>query len=157
VWAGSLAAALFAVILVVGLFPSANRETETDGPGSIDIAIVPPPGSVTIGRSIDPDGTIPEQAQETAFATGEAVIAAVAVEEIPAGEPVKVIWVGPDGNPVSEETKQVEAGAAYLDFRTESTAAWEQGDYRAEVWVGAEKITERSFEINAEPAGPPPY
>lgn len=157
VLAGSLAAALFAVILVFGLFPSANRETATDGPGSVDIAIVPPPGSVTIGRSIDPDGTIPEQAQETDFAAGEAVIAAVPVEEFPAGERVRVVWVGPDGTPVSEETKQVEAGAAYLGFSTEGTAAWEKGDYRAEVWVGSEKITERSFEITAEPAPPPPY
>lgn len=111
---------------------------------------------MTIGRSIDPDGTIPEEARQEGFAPGEDVIAAVPVEAIPAGENVRIVWIGPDGTPVSEETKQVEAGAASLDFRPGSTAAWEQGDYRAEVWVGSEKVIERPFEITAAPADPPP-
>ncbi|HSK77304.1 MAG TPA: toll/interleukin-1 receptor domain-containing protein [Thermoanaerobaculia bacterium] len=150
VWAGSLAAALFAVILVVGLFPSAKIEQGSEGIGTLV-------ESVTIGRSVRSDGTMPEEARQESYAPGEAVIAAVPVEELPAGEKVRVVWIGPDGTPVSEETKQVEAGDASLDFWARRTRTWDQGNYRAEVWVGSEKVTERSFEINAVPAPPPPY
>jgi hypothetical protein len=48
---------------------------------------------------------------------------------------------------VSEETKTVNAGDHYLAFESGDTASWAKGDYRAEVWIGDEKVNTQQFQI----------
>jgi len=108
---------------------------------------------VTIGKKVGADGTIAAEDQGDDFAPGETVNLAMKVADAPAGSEVKVVWYGPGETKISEEPKTVEAGAQYLAFQAD-TASWQKGDYRAEVWIGDEKVNTQEFQIvDADKAG----
>ena len=108
---------------------------------------------VTIGKNVV-DGMIPTEAQGDDFAPGETVNVAMKVADAPAGTKVKVVWFGPGETRINEETKSVNAGEQYLTFQAADTASWQKGDYRAEVWVGDEKVNQQQFQIvDANEAG----
>jgi hypothetical protein len=69
------------------------------------------------------------------------------VGDAPATSPVKVVWYGPNETKIGEETKTVSSGQKYLNFTATDTSSWAMGDYRAEVWVGDEKVNEQQFNI----------
>ena len=48
---------------------------------------------------------------------------------------------------IGEEEKTVETGAQYLTFQSTDTASWAKGDYRAEIWIGDEKVNQQQFQI----------
>ena len=102
---------------------------------------------VTIGHSTAADGSIPADQQGDDFAPGEVVHVSMEVGDTPAGSAVKVAWFGPGETRVSEETKTVNAGDHYLPFESGDTASWAKGDYRAEVWIGDEKVNTQQFQI----------
>jgi hypothetical protein len=102
---------------------------------------------VTIGHSTNPDGTIPQDQQGDDFAPGEEVHISMEVGDTPAGSAVKVVWYGPGETQVGEETKTVAAGNTYLAFQSSDTGSWAKGDYRAEVWIGDEKVNTQQFQI----------
>jgi len=102
---------------------------------------------VTIGHSTAADGSIAADQQGDDFAPGEAVHVSMEVGDTPAGSEVKVAWFGPGETRVSEETKTVNAGDHYLAFESGDTASWAKGDYRAEVWIGDEKVNTQQFQI----------
>ena len=108
---------------------------------------------VTIGKKVGADGTIAVEDQGDDFAPGETVNLAMKVADAPAGSEVKVVWYGPGETKISEEPKTVEAGAQYLAFQAD-TSSWQKGDYRAEVWIGDEKVNTQEFQIvDADKAG----
>lgn len=109
---------------------------------------------VTIGKSVGSDGMIASDDQGDDFAPGEAVYITMNVSDAPAGSDVKVVWYGPGEARVKEEEKQVPAGNEYLSFSAD-TASWRKGDYRAEVWVGDEKVNTQQFQI-VDPGEMPP-
>ena len=80
------------------------------------------------------------------FAPGEVVHLAAEVGDTPAGSAIKVVWFGPGETRLAEETKPVPTGAHYLSFNTK-TDGWAVGDYRAEVWIGDEKVNTQQFQI----------
>jgi hypothetical protein len=102
---------------------------------------------VTIGKSVGADGMIATENQGDDFAPGDTVNIAMKVADAPAGSAVKVVWYGPGEQQINEETKSVETGAQYLTFQAADTASWQKGDYRAEVWVGDEKVNTQQFQI----------
>ena len=69
------------------------------------------------------------------------------VSDAPASTPVKVIWFGPNDTKIGEDVKQVQPGDKYLGFAARDTTTWSKGDYRAEVWVGDEKVNTQHFNI----------
>lgn len=102
---------------------------------------------VTIGKSVGADGMIAPENQGDDFAPGDTVNLAMKVADAPAGSAVKVVWYGPGETKINEETKPVETGAQYLTFQAADTGSWQKGDYRAEVWVGDEKVNTQQFQI----------
>jgi hypothetical protein len=109
---------------------------------------------VTIGKEVGPDGMIATENQGDDFAPGETVYLTMNVADAPAGSAIKVVWFGPGEQQVGEQSKQVETGSQYLTFETADTGAWQKGDYRAEVWVGDEKVNTQQFQIvDADDAG----
>ncbi|MEA2561455.1 MAG: hypothetical protein QOH06_2959 [Acidobacteriota bacterium] len=102
---------------------------------------------VTIGKSMNPDNTIPAEAQGDDFAPGDTVHLSMEVGDTPAGSAVKVVWFGPNETRIGDETKTVTAGEKYLAFHSADTASWAKGDYRAEVWIGDEKVNQQEFNI----------
>jgi hypothetical protein len=101
---------------------------------------------VTIGHEVGADGTIPTGKTGDDFAPGQPIHVVVKVKDAPAASGVKVVWYGPGETKISEDDKQVAAGAKTLDF-TADTKGWAKGDYRAEVWIGDEKVNTQQFQI----------
>jgi len=60
---------------------------------------------------------------------------------------VKVVWFGPDEQRIGEQRETVSSGVSTLKFMKDGTKAWKPGDYRAEVWVGDEKVNDERFNI----------
>lgn len=102
---------------------------------------------VTIGSELGPDGAMVAGKTGDDFAPGQPVHVAMAVGDAPADAAVKVVWYGPNDTKVGEETKHVAAGQKYLSFTAADTKSWAKGDYRAEVWVGDEKVNTQQFQI----------
>jgi hypothetical protein len=101
---------------------------------------------VTLGKKVGADGMIATEDQGDDFAPGETVHLVLNAADAPASSAVKVVWYGPGETKINEESKTVESGAKYLDFQAD-TASWQKGDYRAEVWIGDEKVNTQQFQI----------
>jgi hypothetical protein len=101
---------------------------------------------VTIGHKVV-DGTIPNADQGDNFAPGQTVYITMKVADTPATSKVKVAWYGPGDSKITDEEKSVPTGAKYLSFENSKTSSWAKGDYRAEVWIGDEKVNTQHFNI----------
>ncbi len=132
---------------------TATTTSETEQPGTEQAGDLNPVEAqmaiddVTLGKSMNADNTIPAEAQGDDFAPGDTVHLSMEVGDTPAGSLVKVVWFGPNETRIGDETKTVNAGDKYLAFHSTDTASWAKGDYRAEVWIGDEKVNQQQFQI----------
>ncbi|HEV7768798.1 MAG TPA: hypothetical protein VGQ76_27645 [Thermoanaerobaculia bacterium] len=101
----------------------------------------------TLGHELAPDGSIVASTGGDDFAPGQAIHLAMEVGDAPPGSTVKVVWYGPNETKIGEENKPVVAGNKYLNFTAGDTKSWAKGDYRAEVWIGDEKVNTQQFQI----------
>jgi hypothetical protein len=109
---------------------------------------------VTMGKKVGADGTIAAEDQGDDFAPGSPVYIVMKVGDAPAGSKVKVSWYGPGETKIGDDEKTVTAGETYLTFSANDTASWAKGDYRAEVWIGDEKVDQQQFQmVDKSPAG----
>ena len=102
---------------------------------------------VTIGSELAPDGTMVAGKTGDDFAPGQPVHLSMEVGDAPPNSAVKVVWYGPNETKIGEENKPVVSGQKYLTFSANDTASWAKGDYRAEVWIGDEKVNTQQFQI----------
>ena len=102
---------------------------------------------VTIGHKLESDDTIAAANQGDDFAPGDPIYIAMKVADAPATTKVKVAWYGPGDKKVDDQEKPVPTGAKNLAFEQSKTKSWAKGDYRAEVWVGDEKVNTQQFNI----------
>jgi hypothetical protein len=102
---------------------------------------------VTIGHKVGSDGMIAAADQGDDFAPGDPIYITMKVGDAPAGSKVKVAWYGPGEKKINDEEKTVSQGESYLTFSATNTGSWEKGDYRAEVWVGDEKVNQQEFNL----------
>lgn len=102
---------------------------------------------VTLGTEVAADNTIPADKTGDDFAPGQAVNLAMRVADAPANTQVKVIWFGPNDTKLGEDVKAVQPGEQHLAFMAPPTKDLTKGDYRAEVWVGDEKVNEQHFNL----------
>jgi hypothetical protein len=108
---------------------------------------------VTIGKMAGADGMIAIENQTDDFAPGQPLVLSMNVSDATAGSAVKVAVFGPGEAKVGEQEKPIAAGAKYLTFDI-ATTGWGKGDYRAEVWMGDEKVNTQQFQIvDSENAG----
>lgn len=125
-WAGSLAALLALTVSYQSISPRLDQ--------------------AAAARAIEKRGVAVVQEQKSAAGPAP-VVALVPVEEVPAGTEVTLVWVSPDGARI-EETRTVEEDAESLRFELDETRLRKTpGDYKAEVFVGRKKATERGFEV----------
>jgi hypothetical protein len=109
---------------------------------------------VTIGKRVGADGMIAAADQGDDFAPGDPVYITMKVGDAPAGSEVKLAWFGPGETKIKDDAKTVTEGQEYLTFEATDTASWQKGDYRAEVWIGDEKVNQQQFQIvDASEAG----
>jgi len=102
---------------------------------------------VTIGSELGADGAMVVGKTGDDFAPGQAIHLAMEVGDAPPASQVKIVWYGPNETKIAEESKPVTAGVKYLNFSATDTAAWAKGDYRAEIWIGDEKVNTQQFQI----------
>jgi len=105
--------------------------------------------AVMVGREAAEDGSIPPRQEADEFEAGEPVVVAMEVEDVPPDSAIEVVWLGPDDERVGEELKTVEDGQAYVSFEAPDTTGWAEGRYKAEVWIGDEKVATERFQIVA--------
>lgn len=156
-----LAVTSLALLLTVACKKSeevATGEVDTPTTTTQEIAGVTNPGDispmtaqayiddVTIGHEVGADGMIPAGRTGDDFAPGETVHLAMKVKDAPANATVKTVWYGPNETKVGDESKAVASGATFLTFNI-PTKGWAKGDYRAEVWIGDEKVNTQQFQI----------
>ncbi|MEO8275214.1 MAG: hypothetical protein ABI639_03290 [Thermoanaerobaculia bacterium] len=98
-----------------------------------------------VGTVLAANGTVAEN--NNMIPPGEAIHASIAVGDVGADSKVKAVWLGPDGKRISDETKTVMAGAAFLVFDAPNTSAWAAGDYKVEIYLGDEVAASDSFNI----------
>ena len=101
---------------------------------------------VTIGKAKTADGRIEVENQTDDFAPGQTVVISMDVSDATAGSAVKVAYFGPGETKVTEQEKPIAVGEKYLAFEAD-TKNWPKGDYRAEVWIGDEKVNTQQFQI----------
>jgi hypothetical protein len=102
---------------------------------------------VTLGKKVSADGNITSADQANKFAPGEPIFIEMKVGGAPAGTAVKVSWFDSNEQKVAEDQKAVGKRAKYVDFQAKNAASWPQGDYRAEVWIGDQKVSTQQFTI----------
>ena len=152
-----LAVAMLAVFMVAcGRDETAEPPavtTTVEQPGTTNPADVAPVTAqtwiddVTIGHELGADGSMVTGKAGDDFAPGEAIHLTMEVGDAPPNSTVKVVWYGPNETKIGEENKPVVAGQKYLSFTASDTASWAKGDYRAEVWIGDEKVNTQQFQI----------
>src|SRR5688500_4699177 len=101
----------------------------------------------TLGSELAPDGQMVAGKTGDDFAPGQAVHLSMETGDAPPNSAVKVVWYGPNETKIGEENKPVVAGQKYLAFTSADTKSWAKGDYRAEVWIGDEKVNTQQFQI----------
>ena len=102
---------------------------------------------VTIGHALAADGSMVTGQGGDDFAPGQPVHVTMEVGDAPPNSTVKVVWYAPGETKIAEENKPVVAGQKYLAFSANDTKSWKVGDYRAEVWIGDEKVNTQQFQI----------
>lgn len=102
---------------------------------------------VTIGHKVGSDGMIATADQGDDFAPGDPIYLTMKVGDAPAGSEVKVAWYGPGETKIKDDSKTVTAGEKYLTFEQTDTGSWQKGDYRAEIWIGDEKVNQQEFNV----------
>jgi hypothetical protein len=100
-----------------------------------------------VGSTAEGAETITETKDD--FAPGELVAVSMAVEDAPQGATVMTYWYGPNDQALGYEMKEVTGQEQRLSFTQENTRDWQPGQYRAEIWVGDEKVNEQEFEVTA--------
>lgn len=152
--------AVMSVLLVLAL--GACREEASEAPPETSTSEIPGIGAeddvsplnaqtwiddVTIGHELNTDGSVLIGEGGDDFAPGETVYVAMEVGDAPEGAAVMVMWYGPGEMTIGDgEEKSVAPDQKYLNFSA-NTTGWQVGDYRAEVWVGDEKVNEQHFQI----------
>lgn len=127
--------------------------TTVEQPGTASPADVAPTTAqtwiddVTIGSELGADGNMAVGKTGDDFAPGQPLHIAMEVGDAPPNSSVKVVWYGPGETKIGEESKPVVSGQKYLNFTASDTASWAKGDYRAEVWIGDEKVNTQQFQI----------
>jgi hypothetical protein len=102
---------------------------------------------VTLGKKVSADGNITSADQANKFAPGEPVFLEMKIGGAPAGTVVKVDWFDSADKKLAEDQKTVDKKVKYVDFQAKDAATWPAGDYRAEIWIGDQKVASQQFTI----------
>lgn len=79
------------------------------------------------------------------FKPGEQIVMNVVLASAAAGTPVKVVWYAASGTAAETSVKKLAPGATTLSFNAPDTTSWSRGVYRAEIWIGDEKVAHTAY------------
>lgn len=98
-----------------------------------------------LGTSQQDSATITDV--KDAFNPGEPIQLSMAVNGAPSGTAVTTYWYGPANQELGYETLIVNQGDDRIRFVLDNTRDLSAGQYHAEVWVGNQKVDERTFQV----------
>ena len=144
---------VFAAMSAPAMAGDNNGPTIAEKPGISRPGDVSPPvaqamvDDVNIGVALASNGRVPADSSPDNFLPGEDIYLTMDVSDAPPGTAIKVVWIGPGDKPIDTQIQKVAAGVSTLKFVKQGTRSWQPGDYRAEVWVGDEKVNDEVFDI----------
>jgi hypothetical protein len=100
-----------------------------------------------LGAALDPSVRLVQVSDE--LAPGDPVYLSMQVNEVPPWTVVSTYWYGPNNLALGHDTQSVSSGQGRLRFVRHDTSSWMPGAYRAEVWIAADRIQVRHFDILA--------
>jgi hypothetical protein len=103
--------------------------------------------SVTVGRSINPDGSV--SASATSFNPGDPIFVSFNSASLSPGTEVRLEWKGPAGQSQGLEQFVVPQGAGTINFKAKDTSGWAPGQHRIEVVVGGAPVGSKTFTIGS--------
>lgn len=104
---------------------------------------------VHVGSSVDANGQIAPDARADEFSLDDRVYLSMEVSEAPIDLPVLVTVVNAATNQeLWSESRPIEAGISHLVFEVDP-ARLGSGEYRAEVFVGDERVSRHDFDVHA--------
>jgi len=148
-----------AVLVVIAALSAPALAGDDKGPAIAEKPGIAKPGDVSppvaqamvddvnIGVAVAGDGRVPAGTSPDDFLPGEDIYLTMDVSDAPPGTAIRVVWIGPDDQEIARQAKTVTAGESTLRFVKQDTGSWKPGDYRAEVWVGDEKVNDERFDI----------
>lgn len=104
---------------------------------------------VHVGHMVDANGQISPSARADEFSLDDRVYVSMEVSDAPTDLPVLVLVVNAATNQeLWSESRPIEAGMSHLVFEVDP--AWlGSGEYRAEVFVGDERVSRHDFDVHA--------
>jgi hypothetical protein len=144
---------VFAALSAPALAGDDKGPTIDEKPGISKPGDVSPPvaqamvDDVNIGVALDSNGRVPAANGPDNFLPGEDIYLTMDVSDAPPGTAIRVVWIGPNDRQIDMQVQKVAAGVSTLKFVKQGTQSWKPGDYRAEVWVGDEKVNDEMFDI----------
>ena len=144
---------VFAAMSAPAMAGDNKSPTIAEKPGISQPGDVSPPvaqamvDDVNVGLAVASDGHVLAGSSPDNFLPGEDIYLTMDVSDAPAGTAIRVVWIGPGDKQIATQAKTVAAGASTLKFVKQDTQSWKPGDYRAEVWVGDEKVDDERFDI----------
>lgn len=123
--------------------PGGARATEASAAQTADTA----PDPYAIGATVTPAGAVPRDAQTEQFQRGNEVYLSINVAGASTDQEISVRWVGPQGEVIREDEREVPEGSAHVAFSSGSTARWRSGQHRAVITINGRRVSEREFEL----------
>jgi hypothetical protein len=121
-----------------------NADSSASGPSTSPEDAI---NTVTVGHQLAADGSIAGYQKNPKFKPGLPVFVAFNVGGAPAGTIVHIDWMGPNGEKLLSDDKQVSPGQTNMSFTVRDTRAWEGGDYRADLTVAGQKVDSEHFKV----------
>lgn len=143
--------------LVLGLVPAlgaCNRDAEVGDELDVPPASQTGPAQalrvteVELGRSIDADGRVNDNASTDDFARNDTVYVSIATEGTGSGATLATRWLFQDGQVVDESSRTLSpTGASVTEFHISKPDGFPAGEYKVEILLNGQVVETKEFEI----------
>jgi hypothetical protein len=134
-----LAAAVFLLSACTSEADKAAQEAAAKRPIQID--------NFVLGTALGSHGGIAYGADHKMFEAGQLIYLAMELKHAPVGTPVRVLWKGPAGDVIGEETKLVRRGQRFMNFAADGGNLPVMQNYVVEVQVNGKTLSQLKFDI----------
>jgi hypothetical protein len=140
--------ALRVLAVTAVLLNACTSETGEIAPGAAQSADQPVHiDNFSLGTALGSQGGIRAGADEKMFEAGQLIYLAMELKHAPVGTPVQVLWKGPAGDVIGQETKQVRRGQRFMNFAADSGNLPVAENYQVEVVVNGRTLTRLQFDL----------
>jgi hypothetical protein len=148
---------LLALALVIGLAPAfaaCGRDADVDEDAAAPPAFGTPADqavrvtNVQVGRAIDAQGRIADDAETADFARADTIYVSVSTEGSAAGSRLTARWLFEDGQVVDESSRTLSAsGPATTEFHISNPDGFPAGRYTVEIQLDGRTVETEAFTI----------